>query len=285
MNYFQILILALIQGLCELLPVSSSAHVIVAEKLMGLDPSAPQMTLLLVMLHTGTMFAVIVYFWKGWQRDYFFSLQGLWKFSRQLFLATLCTGVVGLTLKMIIEKIFMAPMAHAEIENLFSNLPLIATALASVGLLMIVAGTREKKSIFDAEIKTSQSFWIGVIQGICLPFRGFSRSGSTISIGLLLGISKQKIEEFSFALAVLLTPAVIAKELWRLIKHHQLSGDGLLAPLFTQCFVGMLLSFLAGMIALKWLSCWLQGGRWKIFGFYCIIAAMTIMAMVKLGFL
>jgi undecaprenyl-diphosphatase len=58
-NYFQILILALIQGACELLPVSSSAHVIVVEKLMGLDPSSPEMTMLLVMLHTGTMFAVI----------------------------------------------------------------------------------------------------------------------------------------------------------------------------------------------------------------------------------
>ena len=73
LNYFQILILALIQGACELLPVSSSAHVIAAEKLMKLDPSSPEMTMLLVMLHTGTMFAVIVYFWKGWKRDYFAS--------------------------------------------------------------------------------------------------------------------------------------------------------------------------------------------------------------------
>ena len=71
MNYIQVLILALIQGACELLPVSSSAHVIVAEKLMGLDPSSPEMTMLLVMLHTGTMFAVIVYFWRRWQSDYF----------------------------------------------------------------------------------------------------------------------------------------------------------------------------------------------------------------------
>lgn len=65
MNLIQILILAIVQGLAELLPVSSSAHVIAAEKLMGLDPTAPPMTLLLVMLHTGTMFAVIVYFWHA----------------------------------------------------------------------------------------------------------------------------------------------------------------------------------------------------------------------------
>ena len=66
MSWLHIVILAVVQGLAELLPVSSSAHVIVAEKLLGLDPSKPEMTLLLVMLHTGTMFAVILYFWRAW---------------------------------------------------------------------------------------------------------------------------------------------------------------------------------------------------------------------------
>ena len=73
LSYIQILILALIQGACELLPVSSSAHVIMAEKLMRLDPKSPEMTMLLVMLHTGTMFAVIVYFWRQWRGTYFSS--------------------------------------------------------------------------------------------------------------------------------------------------------------------------------------------------------------------
>ena len=74
-NYIQVLILAIVQGACELLPVSSSAHVIIAEKIMGLNASSPEMTMLLVMLHTGTMFAVLVYFWKGWKRDYFISTE------------------------------------------------------------------------------------------------------------------------------------------------------------------------------------------------------------------
>ncbi len=71
MTLLHIVILAIVQGLAELLPVSSSAHVVVSEKLMGLDPSSPQMTLVLVMLHTGTMFAVIVYFWKQWMKRIF----------------------------------------------------------------------------------------------------------------------------------------------------------------------------------------------------------------------
>ena len=279
LNYFQILILALIQGACELLPVSSSAHVIAAEKLMRLDPSSPEMTMLLVMLHTGTMFAVIVYFWKGWRRDYFASAAQLQWFAIQVVLATFCTGVVGYGLKVVIEKIFMRGVPHAEIEDLFSNLPLIAGALAAVGVLIIYAGLREEKSPRHSEIQPAHSFWIGIVQGICLPFRGFSRSGSTISTGLLLGLPKQKLEEFSFALAVVLTPPVIAKEALRLLKAHALSGQGSALHLFVPGLVGMVFSFVAGLLALKWLSRWLEGGRWKFFGYYCLVAAAGVLAI------
>jgi undecaprenyl-diphosphatase len=277
LNYFQILILALIQGACELLPVSSSAHVIAAEKIMGLDPSSPEMTMLLVMLHTGTMFAVIVYFWSGWKRDYF-SVPGKpqW-FAIQIIIATICTGVVGYGLKILIEKIFMRGAPHAEVENLFNNLPLIAGALAAVGLLIIYAGWREEKFPRHSEIQPQHSVWIGIVQGICLPFRGFSRSGSTISTGLLLGLPKQKLEEFSFALAVVLTPPIIAKEALRLLKAHALSGQNSALHLFLPGLVGMIFSFAAGLLALKWLSRWLEAGRWKFFGFYCLFAAIGVL--------
>jgi undecaprenyl-diphosphatase len=278
LNYFQILILALIQGACELLPVSSSAHVIAAEKIMGLDPSAPEMTMLLVMLHTGTMFAVIVYFWNGWRRDYFASSGQLQWFAVQIVIATLCTGIVYLGLKMVIEKIFMRGADHAEIEKLFSNLPLIAGALAAVGALIIYAGWREEKTPRHSEIQPAHSVWIGLVQGICIPFRGFSRSGSTISTGLLLGLPKQKLEEFSFALAVVLTPLAIAQEAHRLIKAHSLSQESAL-HLLTPGLVGMVFSFAAGWLALKWLSRWLEGGRWKFFGFYCLIAAAGVLVL------
>ncbi|MBM3856455.1 MAG: undecaprenyl-diphosphate phosphatase [Verrucomicrobia bacterium] len=276
LSYFQILFLAIIQGACELLPVSSSAHVIVAEKLMGLDPSAPAMTLLLVMLHTGTMFAVIVYFWNGWRRDYFSSWQTSWSFIKQVFLATICTGVVGLGLKIIIEKVFLRGTPHAEVEMLFSNLPLIATALAIVGFFMIYAGNREGRVTSSSSLSSKQALGIGLVQGLCLPFRGFSRSGSTISAGLLFGLPKKKIEEFSFALAVVLTPIVIAKEMHRLVHAHVLSSDGPLHHLFFQTLVGMVFSFFAGLLALRWLSRWLEGGRWKYFGIYCLIASSLI---------
>ncbi len=285
LNYFQILILALVQGACELLPVSSSAHVIAAEKIMGwtsgqpIDPSSPELAMLLVMLHTGTMFAVIVYFWRAWRRDCFASYGQFQWFAMQLILATACTAAVGYGLKEIIEKAFLRGRPHAEVEDLFNNLPLMAGALAAVGVLIIYAGLREKRLARDSEIQPSHSVWIGLVQGLCLPFRGFSRSGSTISTGLLLGLPKQKLEEFSFALAVVLTPAVIGREALRVLHQHALGGQGSVLHLFLPSLAGMVFSFAAGLLALKWLSRWLEGGRWQWFGYYCLVAAAGVLLL------
>jgi undecaprenyl-diphosphatase len=274
LNYFQILILALIQGAAELLPVSSSAHVIAAEKLMGLDPSAPELTLLLVMLHTGTMFAVIVYFWNSWRRDYFQSTGQMQWFAIQLLIASFFTAVVYEVVKTVIKKVFLH---GGDIEELFNNLQLIAAALATVGVLIIYAGIRGEKQRRDSKIQPKHSIWIGIVQGFCLPFRGFSRSGSTISTGLILGLPKQKLEEFSFALAVVLTPAAVAQELHRLLKEHAFNGQLSLAHLLLPDVVGMIFSFAAGLLALKWLSRWLEGGRWSWFGYYCLAAAVGVL--------
>src|SRR5580698_102806 len=103
MPLLKVIVLAIVQGFAELLPISSSAHVIIAEKLMGLDPTAPAMTLLLVMLHTGTMLAVIVYFWNSWKKDLPLKM---------IIVATIVTGIVGFVLKELIEKIFMKGAAH-----------------------------------------------------------------------------------------------------------------------------------------------------------------------------
>jgi undecaprenyl-diphosphatase len=279
------MVLALVQGAAELLPVSSSAHVIVAEKLMRLDPTSPEMTLLLVMLHTGTMVAVILYFWEPWKKNYFSSGRVLRNFAGRVAVATVMTGVVGLFLKFLIEKFALRGTPHAEIELIFGNLYLIGLSLAAVGLLIIYAGMRAERRDRPQQPGLQGSSLIGVIQGVCLPFRGFSRSGATISLGLLLGIAKERAEEFSFALAVVLTPPVIAREVWRLLKAQTapLTHTGVLA-LFLPSILGMALSCLAGLLALKWLSRWLEQGRWHFFGIYCLLASATVLLLQKLRF-
>ncbi|MCE0523118.1 MAG: undecaprenyl-diphosphate phosphatase [Methylacidiphilales bacterium] len=280
MNFWQILILGLVQGAAELLPVSSSAHVIVAEKLMGLNPSSPEMTFLLVMLHTGTMFAVIVYFWNSWLDRYFSDAKRLGESAKNIVVATGVTLVLGLALKMVIEKVFMHGQPKAEVEELFSYLPLIGGALLAAGLFILYSGMKEEKWPGTSGIDGFGSALIGAVQGLCLPFRGFSRSGGTISAGLLLGIERRQIEEFSFALAVVLTPFADGWELLRLIKAHpEMTHGGALVKLLTPGLLGMVCSFVAGFVALKLLSQMLETGRWKYFGYYCLVAALVVFGL------
>ena len=284
----KIIILAVVQGLAELLPVSSSAHVIAAGKLLELPPfSKPEMTLLLVMLHTGTMFAVILYFWQAWKRSIFASRAVFKQQAIRLVIATMLTGVIYLGIEKGLEKsgyLVKNAKGHAEIESLFDNLGLIAGALAGAGVLILIAGLTERATARNREIGIREAAWIGAVQGLCLPFRGFSRSGATISTGLLLGALKARVEEFSFALAVILTPAAIGREVLRLLKAHREAGFDVTLNLFGPSLLGMACAFLAGLLALRWLSRWLEGGRWYLFGIYCLVAASAVFALHCYGY-
>jgi undecaprenyl-diphosphatase len=287
LNLFLIsIILGIIQGLTELLPVSSSAHVVVAEKLMGLDPSSPEMTLLLVMLHTGTMFAVIAFFWKRWRAGVS-STEGLGRYLFMLVIATLLTGIIGEALIKIIEKTWFRGNPHAEVEMLFSHLELIAPALALVGVLIIIAGLFQKSESGRRPVgalDSKRAGLIGAVQGLCLPFRGFSRSGATISTAMLAAVEKNRAEDFSFALAVILTPPVVARETMRLVRaEHLNSGAGLISA-FSVSLLGFVSAFLAGLLALKWLSKWLEQGRWHWFGIYCLMAALVVALLHHAGY-
>ena len=301
MSIFHVMILAVVQGLAELLPVSSSAHVVVAEKLLGLNPTSPEMTLLLVMLHTGTMFAVIVYFWNQWKRTYFASSDAFKRFAIRLIWATALTGIIGEVIKKIIEKTLFKGAEKAEIELLFGRLDLIAPALAAAGLLILIAGLLEKRRMMtpvsssnsllgrsEGSVTMRQAGWMGIVQGLALPFRGFSRSGSTISTGMLTGAPKERAERFSFALAVVLTPPVVGLEVLRLLNaSHEAAAAGTQIDLHASVvtsLLGMVFSFLAGLVALKWLSSWLEQGRWYLFGIYCLVASCVVFYLHHIGY-
>jgi undecaprenyl-diphosphatase len=268
MTLLHVVILAIVQGLAELLPVSSSAHVVVSEKLMGLDPTSPEMTLLLVMLHTGTMFAVVVYFWNRWAKTYFESAHMFKQIVILLFVATALTGVIGEGLIKGIEKFAFHGAKNAEVEQLFGRLDLIAPALAAAGLLILIGGIYEKRHPFEGVISTgglgmTQGVLIGIVQGLCLPFRGFSRSGATISTGLLAGDGR---------------------EVLRLMKAERISGGLHLASAMTPSLIGMACAFVAGLLALKWLSKWLESDRWYLFGIYCLVAAAAVEVLSHMGY-
>jgi undecaprenyl-diphosphatase len=301
MPIYQVIVLAIVQGLAELLPVSSSAHVVVAEKLMGLDPSSPQMTLLLVMLHTGTMFAVIAYFWKQWVQTYFASADAFKRFAVRLIYATALTGIVGEALIKLVEHTMFKGAPKAEIEELFGRLDLVAPALFCAGVLILIAGLRKEKAEVAAtslagsitrrssgSVTMRQAGWMGFVQGLCLPFRGFSRSGATISTGMLTDASKERAERFSFALAVAITPLAIGREALRLV-HATRDAAATGAPIdlhgtLVFSLLGAVFAFFAGLVALKWLSNWLENGRWYLFGIYCLVASVVVFWLHTRGY-
>jgi undecaprenyl-diphosphatase len=153
--------------------------------------------------------------------------------------------------------------------------------------LILAAGLRERRAQSQAaaegDIDVKNAGIIGAVQGLCLPFRGFSRSGATISSGMLLGITKPQAERFSFALAVVLTPPVVVREILRL-RHAPNLNPGELSSVALLCVLGAFLAFLAGLVALKWLSRWLESGRWYLFGIYCLLASVAVTLLHRAGY-
>jgi undecaprenyl-diphosphatase len=277
----ELVVLALIQGAAELLPVSSSAHVITAARFMHQDPGSAEFMFLLIMLHTGTMFAVIAYFWPRWRRLFATPEKTGGGSGRHFLLmvmvATVATLALGLGLKFGIEKVVF------KVQHISRNLPLIAGSLFAVGLLIIAAGFRRQEQSPRA-LTPATAMWIGLIQGLCLPFRGFSRSGATISVGLFRGLSRELAEDFSFALAVAITPFAIAYGAYELWKEKGQQGISEALRDMGPGLLGMLCSFIAGLLALRFLSAVLERGRWRYFGYYCVVAAaLVLLAAWHLG--
>ena len=172
-HILQILLLAIVQGLAELLPISSSAHVTVVARLIGYDlgsattPTAADVRwiFLLIMLHTGTMFAVLFYFRRRWKP--------LLKQIPALVVATGVTGVVGIGLMKLIEHV-----THQSIEHLSRNLLLVGPSLAAAGILILLAGRADSAAPASGEtIGIRASGIIGFVQGLALPLSRFLAVG------------------------------------------------------------------------------------------------------------
>ena len=194
--------------------------------------------------------------------------------------------MVGEAIIKVIERTVFRGLPHAEIEDLFSHLELIAPALAVVGVLILIAGVfdKRKRTVKINDLDTKQAGIIGAVQGLCLPFRGFSRSGATISAAMLMGVMKSRAEAFSFALAVVLTPLAVGREAMRLMQAERAGGTAAFAAAALPSLLGAVFAFLAGLVALQWLSKWLEGGRWYLFGIYCLVAAAVVAALYRMGY-
>lgn len=260
MNWFEALILGLIQGLTEYLPVSSSGHLTIGAHLFGLE--GEENLTFTVLVHVATVLSTLVVLWReiGW------IFSGLFKFKMNsetryvinIVVSMIPIGIVGVFFKDKVEEIFG------------SGLLIVGCMLLLTALLLTFsyyAKPRQKDNI-----SWRDAFIIGIAQA-CAVMPGLSRSGSTIATGLLLGNKKESLAQFSFLMVI---PPILGEALLDVLKA--VKGEAAFGGIDTlPLVVGFIAAFVSGCIACKWMINIVKKGKLIYFGVYCAIAgAATI---------
>ena len=248
MDMFEIIILGIIQGITEFLPISSSGHLVIAQNILGIK--SPGNTLE-VLFHFGTLMSVVYVFFED-IKQIFLTMN---EKNNQLFIfyiiiATLPASFAGLFLKDYFLKIF-------------DNVHLVGFALCSTGLLLILS-KRFKNN--RKTISFSSSILVGIAQAIAI-IPGISRSGSTISICMYLGIPPKEAARFSFLLSI---PVILGASI---LGFLEIESDKTFNNLIL--VLAIITSFFTGVLALKILLKILETGRFYFFGIYCLIAGVS----------
>ena len=248
MNIIDIVILGILQGITEFLPVSSSGHLVLAQYLLGIE--SPGNTLE-VLFHIGTLFSVFYVFNKD-IKSIVISLneKPTQKLVIYIIIATIPAVIIGLIFK-------------SHIINLFSSIVPVGYALLSTGVILTLSINFKNK---NKSLSYLYSLLIGLAQAVAI-IPGISRSGTTISISMLLGIPPKEAARFPFLISI---PVIIGAGL---LGSLELESYGLLTPKFI--ITGILTSFIVGTLSLKILLKILEVGRFHFFGIYCIIAGIV----------
>lgn len=255
MTWFEALILGLVQGLTEYLPVSSSGHLAIGAELFDID-GADNLAFT-VMVHVATVLSTLVILWK--EIDWIF--RGLFKFELNeetkyvlnIVVSMIPIGIVGVFFKDKVEEIFGSGL-------LIVGCMLLLTALLLTFSYYAKPRTKGKISIMDA-------FIIGLAQA-CAVMPGLSRSGSTIATGLLLGNKKENMAQFSFLMVI---PPILGEALLDVIKG--MKGDAVFGGIDTlPLFVGFIAAFISGCVACQWMINIVKKGKLIYFGIYCALA-------------
>jgi undecaprenyl-diphosphatase len=271
---FDAVILGIVQGLTEFLPISSSAHVQIAQQLLGISSMPkPQLTAFIATIQLGTEAAVLIYFWKDIVRITKAFLGGLFKKSEQapdqrqdfklgwlIILGSIPVVLIGFFLKDLIR-------------NDFRSLWVIAFTLIIFGIVLGIADRVGKRTRSIEQLTTKHGILFGLGQALAV-IPGVSRSGGTISVGLLLGYSRQAAARYSFLLAI---PAVIASGLFEFFSSYkQLDQSMLVATV-----VATLISFAVGFSVIVGLLRYLNRGSFMPFVIWRVAVGLALLVMLS----
>ena len=261
MDWIEALILGIVQGLTEYLPVSSSGHLAIGQALFGMQDGEENL-MFTVSVHVATILSTLVVLWKeiSWivKGVFKFEMNAETKYFLNIVVSMIPVGIVGVFFKDQVEEIFG------------SGLLVVGCCLLITAALLIFsyyAKPRQKE-----HISWKDAFIIGIAQA-CAVMPGLSRSGSTIATGLLLGNKKESLAQFSFLMVI---PPILCEALldvMKMVKGEDVMGNIETLPLV----VGFLAAFVAGCVACKWMINIVKRGKLIYFGIYCaIVGVVTI---------
>lgn len=255
MNYFEAIILGIIQGLTEFLPVSSSGHLELAKALLGND-SIPQESLTFtVVLHFATALSTMVIF----RKDIFEIIKGVFKYEWNEETQFVMKIIISM-----IPAVIAGVFFEEQFEALFDGQILLVGFMLLLTALLLLFADRAKTT--EKGVSNKNSFIIGIAQAIAI-LPGISRSGATIATSVLLGVDRTKAARFSFLMVVPLIFGKIAKDLLSGDISYESGQSGAL-------IVGFLAAFIAGLFACKWMIAIVKRSKLTYFAIYCFIVGM-----------
>ncbi len=267
----QALILGIVQGLTELLPISSSAHLNLFPWIFGWNEISPSFD---VALHIGTLFAIVLFFFKDWvnliKGGYNQVIKKKKSTDGKIFwyivISTIPTGILCLVLDKLSGKLIEKLATAFSIEEKIIEMFMIAIALIVMGIILYVVDKKSKSEVEYKDITFKQSLWIAMSQALAAAFPGVSRSGITMTVGRGMGLKRESVAKYSFLLS---TPVVAAAALVDL-------KDFVFGPAF---FVGVFASFIVGVLVIKFLLNYLQKGSFKVFAVYRVILGLFVIGL------
>ena len=267
-EFIKAIILGIVEGITEWLPISSTGHMILVDEFLSLNTSATFKDLFFVVIQLGAILAVVVMYWK---RLIPFSFKRGFKIDNEkismwfkILVASIPAGIVGI----LFDDIFTA---------LFYNYQTVAIMLIIFGILFIVIENKNKhhrprvNSI--SKINYPLAFAIGIFQLIAAVFPGTSRSGATIVGALMLGVSRTVAAEFTFFLAI---PAMFGASALKLVKFF-MAGQVMTGGEIAILIVGMVVAFIVSVIAIRLLMNYIKKNDFKVFGWYRIILGIIVL--------
>lgn len=267
MEIYQALILGVVQGLTELLPISSSAHLTIIPWLLGWQNNAAFVTDFAgfdVALHFGTLLAIALYFFKDWLQLLKGGFDQVIKKKKTtegrmfwyIVLATIPGGIIGFVLDKFLEDTLTKPI-------------IIGIALIVMGIILYFADKKCKSITEYKDMTLKQTFFIGLSQALAF-IPGVSRSGVTMTTARIMGVKRESAARYSFMLSA---PIVLAATVFK-------AKDFVLSVPF---FIGIIASFIVGIVVIKFLLNYLQKGSFKGFAIYRVIFGAIILACVIAG--